>query len=41
MTDVPAKIYSDRTYLPLRAVAEAMSANVQWNDTERAVMITK
>lgn len=39
--DVPAKIYSDRTYLPLRAVAEAMSANVQWNDTERAVMITK
>lgn len=39
--DVPAKIYSDRTYLPLRAVAEAMSADVAWNDTERAVYISK
>ena len=39
--DVPAKIYSDRTYLPLRAVAEAMSANVVWNDKDRAVEITK
>ncbi|MBQ8525416.1 MAG: copper amine oxidase N-terminal domain-containing protein [Clostridia bacterium] len=39
--DVPARIYSDRTYLPLRAVAEAMSADVKWNDSDRAVEITK
>lgn len=39
--DVPAKIYSDRTYLPLRAVAEAMNAKVVWNDKDRAVEITK
>lgn len=39
--DVPAIVVGGRTYLPLRAVAEAMEANVNWNDTERTVEITQ
>lgn len=38
--DVPAVLYSSRTYLPLRAVAEAMDAQVQWSEAENAVYIT-
>lgn len=37
--DVPAVIYSDRTYLPLRAVAEALEADVKWDGEEKAVNI--
>ena len=39
--DVPAIILEERTYLPLRAVAEAMDAHVNWNGTERTVEITR
>lgn len=38
--DVPAEIYSDRTYLPLRAVGEALGAKVEWDDSNIAVDIT-
>ena len=39
--DVPATIIGSRTYLPLRAVAEAMDADVNWNATEKTVEIRK
>ena len=39
--DVAPLIYDSRTYLPVRAVAEAMGCNVDWNDSERAIYITK
>lgn len=39
--DVPPIIIGDRTYLPLRAVAEAMDASVNWNEEENAVQIQK
>ena len=37
--DVPPVIYEGRTYLPLRAVAEAMDAKVNWNSGERTAEI--
>ena len=38
--DVPPVILENHTYLPLRAVAEAMNAKVNWNEAEKAVEIT-
>ena len=37
--DVPAVVINDRTYLPLRAVAEAMDARVSWNNERKIVEI--
>ena len=37
--DVPAQIIGERTYLPLRAVAEAMDAEVDWNGEINSVEI--
>lgn len=37
--DVPAVILEDRTYLPLRAVADGMGADIQWNSDERVIEI--
>ncbi len=37
--DVPPVIFDDRTYLPLRAVAEAMNADVNWDGNTRTVDI--
>lgn len=37
--DVPAQIIGERTYLPLRAVAEAMNAEVDWNGEINSVEI--
>lgn len=37
--DVPPVIFDDRTYLPLRAVAEAMNAEVNWDGDTRTVQI--
>lgn len=37
--DVPAQIFSDRTYLPLRAVADGMGAEINWNGDERVIDI--
>ena len=38
--DVPALVIKDRTYLPLRMVAEAMDAKVSWNEAEKTVEIS-
>ncbi len=38
-TDQGAEIYDDRTFLPVRAVAEAMNAKVYWDEESRCVMI--
>ena len=37
--DVVAEIIQDRTFIPLRAVAEAMGCEVSWDGTERSVYI--
>ena len=37
--DVPAQIIDSRTYLPLRAVAEAMDCRVEWNGETKTVDI--
>lgn len=39
--DVAPFIVGGRTYLPLRAVAEAMDAKVDWNGDEKIVVIVK
>lgn len=38
--DVPAKIVGDRTFVPLRFVAEALDANVEWDGDNYSVIIT-
>lgn len=38
--DVAPKIINDRTMVPVRAIAEAVGANVQWDDSTRTVNIT-
>lgn len=35
--DVPAQIISDRTMVPLRAIFEALGAEVNWNDATKTV----
>lgn len=37
--DVASQIINDRTYLPLRAVGEALGCNVDWEGTTRTVVI--
>lgn len=39
--DVPAKAVDGRTLLPLRAVSEALSAQVDWDGAAKCVTITK
>lgn len=38
--DVPAQIIGDRTYVPVRAIAEAFGADVQWEDSTKTVVIS-
>jgi len=38
--DVPAKLVGDRTYIPLRAVAESFGADVDWDGATQTVYIT-
>jgi len=38
--DTKAIIKEDRTFVPIRYVAEALGANVEWNASTRAVIIT-
>lgn len=38
--DVPAKIYGDRTLVPVRAVSESFGADVKWIPETRTVQIT-
>jgi hypothetical protein len=37
--DVPARIVEDRTFIPVRFVAEALGAEVTWDDAHRTVII--
>ncbi|MBQ8301244.1 MAG: copper amine oxidase N-terminal domain-containing protein [Clostridia bacterium] len=39
--DVPAKIVSDRTFVPLRAISESMNSEVNWDGATRTVTIEK
>ncbi len=39
--DTPARIKNNRTYIPVRFVAENMGAEVEWNGKERSVNIYK
>lgn len=37
--DVPARLISDRTLVPIRFVSEALDCNVDWNEDEQTVII--
>lgn len=37
--DVPAKIYEDRTFVPVRAISEMLDADVDWDNDNRNVII--
>jgi len=39
--DSPAVIMNDRTYVPVRAVSEALSVNVEWDGNEQKVILSK
>ena len=39
--DVPARIYSGRTYIPLRFVGEALGDSVVWNGSTQSIHITR
>lgn len=39
--DSPAFIENDRTYTPLKFIAENLGAKVEWNDETKTVTITK
>ena len=39
LLDSPAFIQNDRTYLPIRFIAENLGAEVIWNDYSRDVII--
>lgn len=39
--DVPPQIVDERTLVPIRAVAEALGAQVEWDGTKQQVLITK
>ncbi len=38
--DVPARLISDRTLVPVRFVSEALNCKVDWNQDEQTVVIT-
>ena len=38
-TDVPAKIYNDRVYVPLRFVSECLGLKVDWDGETQTVII--
>lgn len=39
--DSPAFLENDRTYLPIRFIAENLGCNVEWDDKTKQVIITK
>ena len=39
--DVAPFIQQDRTYVPLRAISEALNADVEWNANNRKVIVRK
>ncbi len=38
--DVPARIIADRVYVPLRFIAEALGASVQWDPSTRTALVS-
>lgn len=40
-TDVPPMLQNDRTLVPIRAVSDALQAEVDWNENDRTVTISK
>ncbi|MBO4897442.1 MAG: copper amine oxidase N-terminal domain-containing protein [Clostridia bacterium] len=40
-SDVEAEIYNDRTFVPLRAAAEALGVTIEWDNDTRTVVATK
>ncbi len=38
--DVPAKIFNNRTYVPIRKIFEAMDMEVEWDNVNRRVIIS-
>ena len=41
LLDVPATIYNDRFYIPLRAFCEIWGQNIEWVNEERSVYVTE
>lgn len=39
--DSPAFIENDRTYTPIRFISEQLGANVEWNESEQKITITR
>ena len=39
--DVPPQTINDRTMVPIRAVSEALGANVEWEDKTKTVIINQ
>lgn len=39
--DVPARLVNDRTVVPVRAIAEGMHSQVDWDQNTRTVTVTK
>lgn len=39
ITDVPAKIFNDRTFVPLRLVSNALNISIEWDNTNRYVLV--
>ena len=39
--DSPAFIENDRTYTPIRFISEQLGANVDWNESEQKITITR
>ena len=37
---MPAKLVEDRTMVPVRAISEAMGADVEWDEQNQTVVIT-
>jgi len=38
--DVPAEIYNDRTFIPLRAVSESLGASITYNSTTKKITLS-
>lgn len=38
--DVPAEIYNDRAYIPIRAVSEALGANITYNSASKMITLS-
>ena len=39
--EAPAFVDQNRTFMPVRLIAEALGASVDWNEAEQKVIITK